>query len=155
MSTVEIFYMELQRTNHFRFFPLHQLRGKRKWATGFLPNSHPMADGAVLLCRVRINSFKLRVKKQSKQPQFGLSIHLHHYKKVVLSSGLSKALILVTQTLTIILGSFYNSRRAGDSIPNASERQHPDLIEHILAQAGQQAGLRVVTSYCLDPWFRV
>lgn len=73
---VEIFYIELQRTNHFRFVPLHQLRGKRKWTTGFLPNSHPMANGAVLLCRVRINSFKLKVKKQSKQPQFGLSTPL-------------------------------------------------------------------------------
>lgn len=48
---------------------------------------------------------------------------------------------------TVVLGALQDERRAGDSVADAGERQHLELVQHELPESGQQRRLRVVPSH--------
>lgn len=48
---------------------------------------------------------------------------------------------------TVILGPLQEEGRAGDSVPDAGERQHLELVQHKLPETRQQRRLRVVPAH--------
>lgn len=48
---------------------------------------------------------------------------------------------------TIVLGPLQDEGRAGHAVADAGERQHLQLVQHELAEPGQQCRLRVVPSH--------
>lgn len=56
---------------------------------------------------------------------------------------------------TIILGALEDEGCAGDPVPDAGECQHLELIQHELAQAGQQCRPCVVPSHSVTSGLRI
>lgn len=61
----------------------------------------------------------------------------------------------VHRSRTVVLGPLQDEGRAGDSVADAGERQHLELVQHGLPETGQERRLRVVPSHDVTAGLRV